>query len=401
MDYKKQFTAFIESICNQYGKPEAIQPLVEGFNSLLEMEMTVPADKIDDYTFSFETDAEPTFNEMAVKEMYDNFDRDLANAKGMDFAFQMARAAAIASGFSEDELPADDSEYIAAYGSSIADDEQPWTQADFNCVTKKDNALQESHFDRTTGNNWFGKTLRDQHNYDRLRGWGRKGDDTDTKTMSKTDSRYGYISDGVKGMGLSGKFGDAWALNGDGFNDTDVNSDISKNARRQMKRKENVFWNKDIQSQLDDMMTTDADELPNTYVPADQEDWEAAQAHSEPTGLVDVAEIKQDKKKASDLARALNYMVRYMQTGERGVSEYGQTVSSASHPTMQLDDGFDFLSESKTLLDKWLKAQSVIEETLDTNASQSVLEKLKALILQFIRFFQNQLDSLKTAATTV
>jgi hypothetical protein len=36
MDYKKQFTAFIESICNQYGKPEAIQPLVEGFNSLLE-----------------------------------------------------------------------------------------------------------------------------------------------------------------------------------------------------------------------------------------------------------------------------------------------------------------------------------------------------------------------------
>lgn len=401
-NYQIQFRAFIESVCKEFGIPDAIKPLVAGFDSLCEMTMTVPADKIDDYKFSFETDASPEFNDMAVKEMWDNFDRDLANAKGMDFAFQMARAAAIASGFSEDELPKDDDEYLSAYGVSIADDSaQPWMSADFNSVNKKGNALQEAHFDRTTGNNWFGKTLRDQNNYDRLRNWGRKGDDTDTKTMSKTGGRYDFRKEGMKGMGLSGKFGDPWSLRDDGFASTDDNTGISAAERRVMKRKENEFLNKDMQSQLDDMMSTDADELANTYVPADQEDWEAAKKNEASTGLIDVATVKNAQKKASNLASALNYMVRYMQTGEGGVSEGGDTVGSEAHPTMQLDDGYDFLSESKSLLDKWNTAQSVIDEALGSDVSPSALEEIKAFILQFIGFFLDELERLKTAATTV
>ena len=402
MDYKKQFIAFIESVCAKYGKPEAAPALVEGFNSLCEMTMTVPADKIDDYKFSFETDAAPEFNDLGVKEMWNNFDKAMADAKGMDFAFQMARAAAIASGFSEDELPKDDDEYLSAYGVSIADDsEQPWMAADFNSVNKKGNALQEAHFDRTTGHNWFGKTIRDQNNYDRLRRWGRREDNADTKTMKKTTDLYDNRAEGMKGMGLSGKFGDAWDLKDDGFNNTGSNSTIAPSARRAMKRKENEFYKKDVNDQLGDMMSTDADELANTYVPADQEDGEAAKKNEASTGLIDVATVKNAQKKASNLASALNYMVRYMQTGEGGVSEGGDTVGSEAHPTMQLDDGYDFLSESKSLLDKWNTAQSVIDEALGSDVSPSALEEIKAFILKFIGFFLDELERLKTAATTV
>lgn len=39
-----------------------------------------------------------------------------------------------------------------------------------------------------------------------------------TKTMNKTDDNYGYFKEGAKGMGQSGKFGDAWALADNGTN---------------------------------------------------------------------------------------------------------------------------------------------------------------------------------------
>jgi hypothetical protein len=60
-------------------------------------------------------------------------------------------------------------------------------------------------------------------------------------------------------MGLSGKFGDAWDLKDDGFGYTGHNSDAAKVARRQMKRQENEFWNRDVQDQIKDMTTTDYD----------------------------------------------------------------------------------------------------------------------------------------------
>lgn len=110
----------------------------------------------------------------------------------------------------------------------------------------------EAHHDRTTGGNWFGKTIRDQNNFD------SKGV-TDTKTMGKTSDLYDKRESGVKGMGLSGKFGNAWDLKDDGYGYTGQNSDFTSTGRRIMKRQENEFWNRDVQDQIKDMTTTDYD----------------------------------------------------------------------------------------------------------------------------------------------
>ena len=88
----------------------------------------------------------------------------------------------------------------------------------------------ESHKDRTTGGNFGGKTVRDQNNYDRK-------SDEQTKTSKDTSDRYDNLKSGVKAMGISGKFGNAYDLKNDGISDTGRNSGLSKVARRNMKRK--------------------------------------------------------------------------------------------------------------------------------------------------------------------
>ena len=98
-------------------------------------------------------------------------------------------------------------------------------------------ALTEGHKDRTTGGNWFGKTIRDQNNHDSE--WGEY---RDTKTAPETKRRYGFSKDGVKGMGMSGKFGSAWDIKNDGLNSTDDNSVYSKFGRANMKAHEKRFF---------------------------------------------------------------------------------------------------------------------------------------------------------------
>ena len=98
-------------------------------------------------------------------------------------------------------------------------------------------ALTEGHKDRTTGGNWFGKTIRDQNNHDSE--WGEY---RDTKTAPETKRRYGFSKDGVKGMGMSGKFGSSWDIKNDGLNSTDDNSVYSKFGRADMKAHEKRFF---------------------------------------------------------------------------------------------------------------------------------------------------------------
>ena len=87
-------------------------------------------------------------------------------------------------------------------------------------------ALEEAHKDRTTGGNWFGKTLRDQNEYDRYVRLGRKADVDKTKTMATTadyDNRVPVSA---------GKGWDQYGLGDDGFKDTGENTGMSKFARR-------------------------------------------------------------------------------------------------------------------------------------------------------------------------
>ena len=103
-------------------------------------------------------------------------------------------------------------------------------------IKKLYDACFESHKDRTTGGNFGGKTIRDQNNYD------SKRNSKDTKTSSITRDRYGFTKDGVKGMGIGGKFGSAWDIKNDGLNDTGTNSSFSKAGRAVMKAGEKRFF---------------------------------------------------------------------------------------------------------------------------------------------------------------
>lgn len=124
-------------------------------------------------------------------------------------------------------------------------------------------ALEEAHFDRTTGGNFFGKTIRDQNEYDNK--YNLLGEGEPTKTAGITDNRYGFSKNGVKGMGMSGKFGNAYDLHDDGRHTTGTNSGIAATGRREMKRKENEFWDNEIENELSDL---DDDELMDiTYEP--------------------------------------------------------------------------------------------------------------------------------------
>lgn len=127
------------------------------------------------------------------------------------------------------------------------------------------------HKDRTTGGNWFGKTIRDQNNYD-----SKSGDYVDTreyrngtKTTPETKRRYGNTTQGVKGMGMSGKFGSTWDLKSDGINSTGSNSAFSKVGRSRMKNQENRFFDpkkiisRDYDNELDISVDTPAEEVYN------------------------------------------------------------------------------------------------------------------------------------------
>lgn len=296
----EQYKAFIESVCNIYGIVDAIQPLQKGLDAMMEatlgMENIGAYDVDDKFLNHMSTDEYESSNAdpQAAKQLWDVFDEAFASANGVDAAYQKALDDLAAQGVDTSTLPQDNSAYIAAFGTSIESDEseQPWM-----CEAC---ALTEAHRDRTTGGNWFGKTLRDQNNYDeRVRNknirdlhvptaemsedlFNRVSNDGDpawaeqhanywkkttpldnkadkTKTMGKTSDNYGYFKEGAKGMGQSGKFGDAWALADNGTS-TGKNSGFAPSARRIMKRKENEFLNRDMQDQLADMMVTEPED---------------------------------------------------------------------------------------------------------------------------------------------
>lgn len=125
------------------------------------------------------------------------------------------------------------------------------------------NALEEAHFDRTTGGNFFGKTIRDQNEYDNK--YNLLGEGDPTKTAGLTDSLYGFSKNGVKGMGMSGKFGNAYDLHDDGMHSTGDNTGIAATGRREMKRKENEFWDNEIENELSDLGEDDLMDI--TYDP--------------------------------------------------------------------------------------------------------------------------------------
>lgn len=104
-------------------------------------------------------------------------------------------------------------------------------------IKKVYDACFEGHKDRTTGGNFGGKTIRDQNNYDH-----EYGTYKDTKTAPITRRRYGFTKDGVKGMGVAGKFGSAWDIKSDGLNSTGTNSPFSKSGRAVMKADEKRFF---------------------------------------------------------------------------------------------------------------------------------------------------------------
>lgn len=122
------------------------------------------------------------------------------------------------------------------------------------------------HRDRTTSNNWSGKTIRDQNNYDRKFRWADEADAKPIRTMKETSRRYGFTKDGVKAMGMSGKFGDRTKLHDDERHTTDDNSGISKTGRKEMKRKENEFLDREMDDALFDMMFDETLSSP-TYEP--------------------------------------------------------------------------------------------------------------------------------------
>ena len=157
-------------------------------------------------------------------------------------------------------------------------------------------ALEEAHFDRTTGGNFFGKTIRDQNEYDNK--YNLLGEGEPTKTAGITDDRYGFPKNGVKGMGMSGKFGNAYDLHDDGRHTTGTNSGIAATGRREMKRKENEFWDNEIENELSDL---DDDELMDiTYEPMSKTQLRGVDpsVFDEPTGNT-LSDFDSDGKMAS------------------------------------------------------------------------------------------------------
>lgn len=243
----KQFAVYTECVCKEYGIPQATKPLIEGLISMLEANFAM--DKVGSYDVddallgnSLSTDAYETNYDMNdVQQLWNMYDEDFAATNGVDAAYQKAVDDLAAQGVDTSKVPADNSAYISAFGTSIEADEaeQPWVGTS--------GALTESN------------SFRDQAKYD-LNAYYSDADNVgDIKSMGRSLDRYGYRENGVKGMGLSGKFGNAYDLKDDGFGALNSrNSGLAPVGRRIMKRGENEFYNKDIQSQLDDMMTDDS-----------------------------------------------------------------------------------------------------------------------------------------------
>lgn len=242
----EQYKAFIESVCNIYGIVDAIQPLQKGLDAMMEatlgMENIGAYDVDDKFLNQMSTDDYDSSNldPQAAKQLWDVFDEEFAAANGVDAAYQKALDDIAAQGGDISVLPQDNSAYIAAFGTSIESDEseQPWM-----CETC---ALTESN------------SFRDQAKYD-LNAFNSDADNVDDiKSMGRSLNKYGYRQTGVKGMGLSGKFGDAYNLKDDGMGAlTSRNSGIAPVGRSQMKAQEKEFYMNDVNDQLGDMMTTD------------------------------------------------------------------------------------------------------------------------------------------------
>lgn len=126
-------------------------------------------------------------------------------------------------------------------------------------IKKVYDACFESHKDRTTGGNFFGKTIRDQNNYDH-----EFGTYKDTKTAPVTRRRYEFSKDGVKGMGVAGKFGSAWDIKSDGLNSTGTNSPFSKSGRAVMKAGEKRFFDPKTVIERDELAGEDIEAPDNT-----------------------------------------------------------------------------------------------------------------------------------------
>jgi len=242
----EQYKAFIESICNVYGIVDAIKPLQQGLDAMMEatlgMENIGAYDVDDKFLNQMSTDEYESSNAdpQAAKQLWDVFDETFASANGVDAAYQKALDDIAAQGVDTSTLPQDNSAYIAAFGTSIESDEseQPWM-----CETC---ALTESN------------SFRDQAKYD-LNAYNSDADNVDDiKSMGRSLGKYGFRKTGVKGMGLSGKFGDAYNLKDDGMSAlTSRNSGIAPVGRSQMKAQEKEFYMNDVNDQLGDMMATD------------------------------------------------------------------------------------------------------------------------------------------------
>ena len=149
-----QYKAFIESVCNVYGIVDAIKPLQQGLDAMMEatlgMENIGVYDVDDQFLNQMSTDEYESSNAdpQAAKQLWDVFDEEFAAANGVDSAYQKAIDDLAAQGVDTSILPQDNSAYIAAFGTSIESDEseQPWM-----CETC---ALTESN------------TFRDQAKYD-------------------------------------------------------------------------------------------------------------------------------------------------------------------------------------------------------------------------------------------
>ena len=154
-------------------------------------------------------------------------------------------------------------------------------------VQESQQVLAEAHKDRTTGGNWFGKTLRDQNNYDRKvrNNHARKlyqpiEQMTEERFNHLTNlgdpeaaEQYAYyfkkphgwdVADKTKTMGVTapydipatvsaGKGSQQYDLGNDGMKDTGDNTGIAKTGRRSIKRFQDRLADRDLQLQLVDM----------------------------------------------------------------------------------------------------------------------------------------------------
>ena len=242
----EQYKAFIESVCNVYGIVDAIQPLQKGLDAMMEatlgMENIGAYDVDDKFLNQMSTDEyeSSNVNPQAAKQLWDVFDEEFASANGVDAAYQKALDDLSAQGVDTSILPQDNSAYIAAFGTSIEADEseQPWM-----CDTC---ALTESN------------SFRDQAKFDLKQYWNDADNVGDIKSMNRSINKYDWDQNGVKGMGISGKFGNAYNLKNDGFGSLDSrNSGLAPVGRSQMKAQEKEFYRNDVNDQLGDMMATD------------------------------------------------------------------------------------------------------------------------------------------------